>query len=185
MAKVKDSDISKVLSYKLRHDITVKRDDEGYVNVKELGINVSLETIQRIVANNNKSRFNLIECENEWFIRANQGHSKDVGAQLDDMKVMTQLIEPIEGVFHGTYRRFLDQINEKGLNRMSRKHIHFAKSVDAKSGKRNDCDAIIYIDMAKAMKDGIVFYESDNGVILSEGIDGIIPNNYFIKIDLV
>ncbi len=34
------------------------------------------------------------------------------------------------------------------------------------------------------VKDGIVFYQSSNGVILTEGIPsvGIIPPNYFLKI---
>jgi 2'-phosphotransferase len=61
---------------------------------------------------------------------------------------------------------------------MSRKHIHFAKSLDAVSGKRSDCNLLVYVDMAKAMDDGIVFYESSNGVILTEGIDGILDPKY-------
>lgn len=40
---------------------------------------------------------------------------------------------------------------------MSRQHIHFAKNINSISGKRNDCNLIIYIDMAKAMSDGIIF----------------------------
>ena len=35
----------------------------------------------------------------------------------------------------------------------------------------------------KTINDGIKFYESANGVILSPGIDGIIPNKYFLSIE--
>lgn len=52
---------------------------------------------------------------------------------------------------------------------MRRKHIHIAKSLEAKSGKRSNCTLLVYIDMDAAMHDGIQFYESANGVILTEG----------------
>ena len=61
---------------------------------------------------------------------------------------------------------------------MSRKHIHLAKSLDAKSGKRNNCNLLVYVNINDAMKDGITFYESANGVILTEGINGVIPSKY-------
>ena len=32
------------------------------------------------------------------------------------------------------------------------------------------------------MLDGIIFYKSSNGVILTSGIEGIIPSKYFLKI---
>ena len=61
---------------------------------------------------------------------------------------------------------------------MSRKHIHIAKSLSAKSGKRSNCDLIVYIDMKGAMADGIKFYESQNGVILTEGNNGVLHPRY-------
>ena len=61
---------------------------------------------------------------------------------------------------------------------MGRTFIHFASSQNAISGKRASCDTIIYIDMKLAMEDGIKFYMSKNKVILSDGIDGIIPSKY-------
>jgi len=42
------------------------------------------------------------------------------------------------------------------------------------SGARLTCDAFIEIDVEKAMEDGIEFYRSDNGVILSSGFNGVI-----------
>ena len=36
--------------------------------------------------------------------------------------------------------------------------------------------------MPHAMKDGIQFFISDNNVILTEGIDGLLPSKYFRKV---
>lgn len=47
---------------------------------------------------------------------------------------------------------------------------------------RGTCDIIIEIDMESAMKDGIEFFISANNVILTEGIDGLLPAKYFKKV---
>jgi 2'-phosphotransferase len=66
---------------------------------------------------------------------------------------------------------------------MNRTYIHFASAPNAKSGFRKSSDVLIHIDMPKAMSDGIKFFMSVNGVILSDGIDGIIESKYFSKIE--
>ena len=43
------------------------------------------------------------------------------------------------------------------------------------------CDIFIEIDMKKAMEDGIKFYKSNNGVILTNGINNTLENKYFKK----
>lgn len=49
---------------------------------------------------------------------------------------------------------------------MARNHIHFAIGLPGDklviSGMRGTCDIYIEVDMEKAMKDGIKFYESAN-----------------------
>jgi 2'-phosphotransferase len=165
-----NSKLSRWFVQQLRHNPHLSRDTEGYVPISVLAKDVSLDTFKEIVKADNKTRMSLIEREDGWYIRANQGHSKEVGDQLDDSKSLTRILEPIEGVFHGTYVEYLESIRQNGLHSGSRKHIHIAKSMDAKSGKRNNCTLIVYIDMKRAMEDGIAFYESENGVILTEGI---------------
>jgi 2'-phosphotransferase len=44
---------------------------------------------------------------------------------------------------------------------------------------RGSCDLYIVIDMFQAIKDGIDFYISSNNVILTEGIKGVLPPQYF------
>lgn len=43
------------------------------------------------------------------------------------------------------------------------------------SGMRQSCNMIIEIDLPSALKDGISFFESKNKVILSAGINGVLP----------
>jgi len=58
--------------------------------------------------------------------------------------------------------------------------IGYPKENEVISGMRKSCDLFIEIDVAKAMKNGMIFYESKNKVVLSSGFDGIIPR-VFLK----
>lgn len=73
---------------------------------------------------------------------------------------------------------------------MKRNHIHFATGLLGEdgviSGMRSTCNVLIYIDLEKALEDGIKFFKSKNGVVLTEGVngEGYLPNDYFRKIVL-
>ena len=104
-----------------------------------------------------------------------------MGALISDEKALVELKEPLKICMHGTYERFMPKIETEGLKRMDRKHIHMTKGLPGSgviSGMRASCEVYLYVDMAKAMADGIIFYESSNGVVLTEGIDGILPYKY-------
>ena len=62
---------------------------------------------------------------------------------------------------------------------MTRNHIHMSQGYNALSGMRKSCDLFIEIDVEKAMKDGIIFYQSENGVILTSGLNGFLDKKYF------
>jgi 2'-phosphotransferase len=184
---IKTTAQSKYMSWVLRHGLSelgLVPNDEGYVNLSEFiklsdkNYKLDKDTILKITASCTKQRFGIKKVGTETFIRANQGHSKNIGELIKSNKLLVKLTEPIQGVFHGTYKKNMESIKAKGLNRMERQHIHLAKGFDAVSGKRNNCDLIVYINMSQAMTDGIEFYESANGVILTEGIDGILPIKY-------
>jgi 2'-phosphotransferase len=185
MSKKNDTAISKQLSYLLRHDPSLQRDSAGYVHdsvVFERIPGLTFPVLKRIVDQSAKSRFDLLQRDGRHYVRANQGHSASIAGQLDDSAILTPLVEPLDGCFHGTYSRFLPLIQQGGLKTMSRAHIHIAKHHHARSGQRPDCDVFIYIDIAAAMADGIPFFESKNGVILTPGIDGVLPPKYFKSI---
>lgn len=179
------------LSKILRHQ-AIKRnihiDDSGWIKLNDIlkcneFKNTSLDDIKYIVDNNEKKRFTL-ELRNEtYFIRANQGHT--INSVKDELLLIEIKPGYINNVVHSTFRKNYDLIKLNGLCRMSRNHIHFAKSKDVSSGIRKNAEVYIYIDVNKAMDAGIKFYESSNGVILSPGIgeDGFISTEYFSKVE--
>ncbi len=184
---------SKYMSWVLRHGLDklgIKPDSEGYIPLEVLlntdeKATLTQETVLEIVQTCPKQRFGIKQVSGKYFIRANQGHSQNIGEQINSDKLLKKLSKPIPGVFHGTYKKHLDSIKATGLNRMTRQHIHLAKGLDAASGKRHDNNLIVYVDMGKAIADGIEFFESANGVILTEGINGIIPSKYLTYAELV
>lgn len=185
--------LSQTLSYLLRHGIIENNltiDSEGFVNLDqilkfEILKNNKLIEIQKLISKDKKTRFTLKQIEDKWFIRANQGHSQNIGITLNDNKIHTEITKVINPCFHGTYKRFIESIQEEGLKIMSRTHVHMTNDIKAKSGIRHDCEALVFINMEKAMNDGIKFYESSNGVILSSGINGIINPKYIEKIEYI
>ena len=132
--------------------------------------------------NCNKQRYGLKEDEDgRLLIRANQGHSiKEVNVDME--RIMSP--DDVTSVIHGTNFKAWNEIQKTGLNKMKRNHIHFAAgepgSEGVISGMRASAQVYIYIDVHKAMEDGIVFYRSANNVILSPGDEeGTIQTKYF------
>lgn len=198
--------LSKTCCWILRHGakkIGLQMNDEGYVKIQDLlntyqlrKMRTTFLNITKMVELDNKNRYDI---KNNFLIRCNQGHNKNIA--VNDEKLLTRLtindllktekyknIIKLSSVVHGTYKSCINSIIKNGLSKMSRRHIHFSVkdklSPNTKqSGFRDDCDYIIYINIVKAIKDGIPFYLSLNNVILSPGNeDGYIINKYFFKI---
>ncbi|KAL4381716.1 hypothetical protein AHAS_Ahas04G0161300 [Arachis hypogaea] len=88
---------------------------------------------------------------------------------------------------HGTYRKNMNSILESGLKRMKRLHVHFSCGLPTDgeiiSGMRRDVNVLIFLDVRKALEEGMKLFISDNKVILTEGFDGVVPPKYFKKIE--
>ncbi|XP_042295438.1 tRNA 2'-phosphotransferase 1 isoform X2 [Sceloporus undulatus] len=147
----------------------------------------SLEDIQRVVETNEKQRFALRPHPSGGHlqIRANQGHSLQV-SELE-LKPLLNPSDFPEVVAHGTYLRHLPAIRREGLSRMGRSHIHLAPGLPGEasvlSGMRNNCEVAIVIDVARALADGISFFRSANGVLLTPGdANGLLLPCYFREI---
>lgn len=182
--------LSKTLTYYLRHhliDHNIVCDAEGYVSIQELWdkqlITCTLEQIQEVVATSEKQRFALQQREDSlYYIKCNQGHSQQVGSMIDDTIALKQILIPYPHLYHGTFDKYVDSIQQNGLQRGERKHIHCVTSLqpdETISGFRDATNMIVDIDMKQCMEAGILFYESENHVILTEGINGMIPSTFF------
>ncbi|OAV93954.1 hypothetical protein PTTG_12593 [Puccinia triticina 1-1 BBBD Race 1] len=194
-----DVNLSKTLSYILRHGALKEKLEiraDGCIRLDELlrrpkMKNHTFEDIKRVVAENDKQRFAIIEEAQAdgtiiRYIRANQGHSlKEV-----DQPDLTPFTDPSElpTAVHGTYLKAWKSIAQEGLKPMKRTHMHFAKGLLGEegviSGMRASCDVFIYLDIEKCFQDGIKFFLSSNEVILTEGLPDskLIPVEYFKKV---
>lgn len=189
--KNRDVSISKALSYLLRHGAEKEKlpiDSQGWVAVDAVLSNnrirthkASLEDIQKIVAQNEKQRFSLRQDEAGWQICANQGHT--LKTITPELTLLTKESMPRQ-VYHGTFKLKLASIEQEGLSRMARNHIHLTSDAAwSKLGIRASCNTLIFIDTDKCIDDGFVFWRSSNGVVLCEGNEeGRIPPGYFREI---
>ena len=186
--------LSKLICKILRHDAELKKlpiNINGYMKI-EILINylnkiknftqVNFNDIQEIVNKDKKKRYSLKKINNYIYIRANQGHSiKKI--KLDLIEIIDFNDIPI--CIHGTYLNKIEIIKKEGLSRMNRNHIHMSINLPELSdqiisGMRQSCNAIIWIDVEKAMDQGIKFFKSENNVILSSGNEeGKIPSSCF------
>ncbi|XP_015272325.1 PREDICTED: tRNA 2'-phosphotransferase 1 [Gekko japonicus] len=184
--------LSKALSYALRHGadkLGLHMGPDGFVDIAEV-LRLpqfkawTLDDVQRVVETNDKQRFAVRPHPSDGHpqIRANQGHSLKV-SELELIPLLDPADFP-ETVAHGTYLRHWPAIRSKGLSRMGRAHIHLAPGLPGDgavlSGMRNNCEVAITINVAKALADGIAFYRSANGVLLTPGdASGLLPPCYF------
>ena len=140
---------------------------------------------------NDKQRFTITSFETpdgpKEFIRANQGHSIKT-IQVEMVPITSAAEYP--SIVHGTNPKAWGLIvkDPNGLSRMKRNHIHFAPGLMGEegviSGMRYSCTHLIYLNLEKALNDGIKFFKSENGVVLTEGVngEGYLPKEYFSKV---
>jgi putative RNA 2'-phosphotransferase len=149
--------LSKRMSYILRHQperYSLALDSRGFVPLQDVAevLKVSVPQIREVVAVSDKRRF---EISGEK-IRALYGHSRPVGLQLEASK-------PPELLYHGTARRFLPSIRQKGLLPMGRQFVHLSLTVEQalQVGKRRDPKPmILMINAGDAHSQGVEFHLS-------------------------
>lgn len=178
----KRTKISKAMSKWLRHhlDKFSTTDREGFVNIDELisklrsdsrtDFTVDRKSIECASRHCFKQRTQIKDDK----IRCVQGHSS---GDIDDDLAMELITVPIPNCVHATDAKLIVSILSRGLNKMSRHHIHFS---DNPNLLRKGNKVHIEVKMKEAMDDGIQFYKAANGVILSPGNNGVIPAKYLI-----
>ena len=173
---VKDS---KLLSLILRHapeKAGLVLGEGGWVDVEALlqGLSkmnhpMSRERLGVIVYENEKKRFTFSEDETK--IRAAQGHSVKI---KHDLKPLA----PPEALYHGTAVRFIEAIKSQGLRPMSRQHVHLSADTQTakKVGQRHGKPIILQINTQKMASAGLLFYQADNGVWLTD----VVPSEFIL-----
>lgn len=174
MNEIETKRISKFLSLILRHQpetIGLKLDENGWADVEELRerlakkkVYFSLEELDEVVETNNKKRFAFNEDKTK--IRASQGHSINIDLALE-------ALQPPDFLYHGTAEANISSILEKGIEKRSRQHVHLSadKETATKVGMRHGKPIILTIRTGKMYEDGIAFFQSANGVWLTEFVD--------------
>ncbi|MDA9673880.1 RNA 2'-phosphotransferase [bacterium] len=187
MQSFTDDKMARKLIAGLRHNrwssngsITTEFQPTGFVNVddiinimKQTGIFIDVDQMQRCVHNCNKQRlsFHIDENGTQW-IRANQGHSVSAVTIEASHNILTT--DRFNYCYHGTSVVASETIMKTGLHRMGRNAIQMSvgKIGDPQviSGIRPKSEVVLQIDMKTAIRDGIKFYISNaNDVIVSEG----------------
>jgi len=165
--------ISKFLSLVLRHQpqlIGIELDEQGWVNVDELlkqanvhGNNLDMELLSHVVETNSKKRFAF--DQNRQRIRASQGHSVEV-----ELGYQPQM--PPEILYHGTGEKSVTAIQESGLEKRSRQHVHLSRDIETaiQVGSRHGKPAVFNVLAGEMHKNGCVFYLSENKVWLTDKV---------------
>ena len=176
---------SKILSLLLRHKpeaANLRLDKNGWADVEDLILKFSTKyyyldrsILERVVAENNKKRFTFNHDGSK--IRANQGHSIKVELDLKSQ-------EPPAILYHGTAKRFLESIMEKGLIAGQRNHVHLSDNIETAImvGKRHGKVIVLEIDTEAMLNDGKEFYLSKNGVWLTNKVASQYLNIRFLNV---
>jgi len=163
--------IGKFISLVLRHEpqvIGLNLDEEGWADVNELiakcngkGVTFTIDQLEEIVETNDKKRYSFNADKTR--IRANQGHSVNIDLGLIPL-------QPPQYLYHGTADRFLESILKDGICKMSRQYVHLSQDEDTayKVGIRHGKPYILTVMSGKMFQDGISFYQSENGVWLTD-----------------
>lgn len=174
MNEIEKKRISKFLSLILRHQpemIGLKLDENGWADVEDLRarsagrrVNFTPEELDEVVETNNKKRFAF--NEDKTMIRASQGHSIDIDLALET-------VTPPDFLYHGTAEGNISSILEKGIEKRTRQHVHLSadKETATKVGMRHGKPVILTIRTGKMYEDGLLFYQSANGVWLTDFVD--------------
>ncbi|MEC1179504.1 RNA 2'-phosphotransferase [Metasolibacillus meyeri] len=168
-------ELSKEVSYALRHapsEYGLSLDENGWVDVQELlkalkennkGASIELNDLISMIEASDKKRHEIVGDK----IRALYGHTIP-------SPIKKEIGEPPEYLYHGTARRFVESIKEKGLLSQERQHVHLSVDEDTayEVGKRRDEKPVILKIKAKlAFMNGVSFFKGNDKVWLSNSIN--------------
>lgn len=167
---MKQKDLSKLMSYILRHkpeEFGLKLGDQGFVSLTDFYnaitakyTDVTWSDILDCVYNFKDKRRFEIKLDK---IRALHGHSTQSNIKYEPVNAPHYL-------YHGTSRRAWETIKFEGLKSMNREYVHLTDQLNMaiEIGSRYDHKPVILIiDTAKIKND---IYSSENGIFLTKSV---------------
>lgn len=176
------TELSKEIAYALRHapwEYELEMDKEGWVLIDQLldalhknkrWKDICKNDLEVMLEKSEKKRYEISDNK----IKAYYGHSIP-------MKILREERKPPDILYHGTARRFLDSIKEKGLLPKGRQYVHLSQDTETAFivGARHDVKpCILEINARKAWENGIKFYYGNEKVWLADEI----PSRYIKEI---
>ena len=178
--------ISKYMCYLLRHDPNFVDNEEGWVLIdrlinkimkksKEYDPEILKQHILKIVDNDSKRRFSILNNNDKIYIRCNYGHSNiSVNISYDNN------IPPLY-LYHGTTQENYEKILESGyISKMDRSHIHLTDDIyiAIENGKRYNSSSpvVIVINAYEMYKNGYSFNNDEGSIWLFK--DNINKSNF-------
>lgn len=176
------NELSKEVSYALRHapwEYELEMDQDGWVSIEQLldalhknekWIKVTEKDLTAMIEWSEKKRHEIFNGK----IKAYFGHSIP-------MRIRKEEKVPPEILYHGTARKFLNSIKEKGLLPQSRQYVHLSQDIETayNVGMRRDMKpCILKIFALQAWNDGIKFYYGNEKVWLADEV----PCKYLLEL---
>lgn len=167
--------VTRVLRHRV-HELKIPLYKGGYVRIEDLqraiGVRLDLNDLRELEKQDPKNRIQIKGA----FIRATNGHTINI-PDPDDLLVPKK---GLKNVYHYTDASFVPMILSLGLKRMNRNEIHMIEDLTEQKhvpGKKDGSKTPLQIDVPLAESLGVVFYQTPNGVIVTQGNqDGIIPS---------
>jgi len=186
---VADTQISRFLSYALRHEpesVGLTMDRAGWVEVDDLiegaraqGISLSLDRLERLTERDQKGRFSL--SNDKIRIRANYGHSIEVD-------IAPTGVEPAELLYLGAAAQHAQTILGKGISSAGQP-IRLAPEPHRalRLGARHKDPVVLEVLARSMVESGYSFQKSDDGWLTEEiparyirprgKLDKVLPSN--------
>ncbi len=172
--------LSKYISLILRHKpevIGIVLDEHGWADTEQLiaGIRrtkpIDMDLLETIVRTDEKQRYSFNADHTK--IRANQGHSIPVDAELQEMK-------PPEQLYHGTGEKYTGSIEQQGLLPKSRLYVHLSSdsATAYRVGSRHGKPVVYLVNAGEMYRNGYTFVCSVNGVWMTKQV----PVSYLVRL---
>jgi putative RNA 2'-phosphotransferase len=125
------------------------------------------EALDTIVAENNKSRFQIAGLR----IRAVQGHSEGTPVTREGLERSWEVVSADDPVFHGTTIDAARSILVgEGIHSAARSHVHLAPATTSVVGKRHEVQVLLVVSPVRLRAAGQTLWRAPNGVLLTRAV---------------